>query len=409
MRLFGAMEYLIVTVGNDGTLHGMRLQRRHKRLTVIRALEVPPDERSAADRLADLCRKLDRRRDMTLVIGAAFPGAVFFRSRMPEMSPRELASALQFEVPQQVLKLPPEWALQFTADPADEEGMLNVGVQVTPREELNRLCDLLAELRLQVDDCISPFLALPELPAGSRVFLPLFEPDFYWADGSFHPAAAGIHCNDEAVELLKKEFDFSDGYREENFRKFLPELLIARFVAAPGFRHRKAGLELLPKQLRPQRLRSQLRLAVILLVLLLGMWLWNAGGNILSFHSEYSSITSRTAGYKSRTTEIQRRMRSRDKELKEMNRVLEQNFGDREMPVTLARIANVIPAAVLVSSFRITDTGIDLTLHTTQENLDIGPALRKVPGFKVATLQSRKVNDTLSMITVKLNRTGEVK
>lgn len=183
------MEYLIVTVGNDGTLHGMRLQRRHKRLTVIRALEVPPDERSAADRLADLCRKLDRRRDMTLVIGAAFPGAVFFRSRMPEMSPRELASALQFEVPQQVLKLPPEWALQFTADPADEEGMLNVGVQVTPREELNRFCDLLAELRLQVDDCISPFLALPELPAGSRVFLPLFEPDFYWADGSFHPAA----------------------------------------------------------------------------------------------------------------------------------------------------------------------------------------------------------------------------
>ena len=392
MRLLGAMEYLIVTVGNDGTLHGMRLQRRHKRLTVIRALEVPPDERSAADRLADLCRKLDRRRDMTLVIGAAFPGAVFFRSRMPEMSPRELASVLQ-----------------FTADPADEEGMLNVGVQVTPREELNRFCDLLAELRLQVDDCISPFLALPELPAGSRVFLPLFEPDFYWADGSFHPAAAGIHCNDEAVELLKKEFDFSDGYREENFRKFLPELLIARFVAAPGLRHRKAGLELLPKQLSPQRLRSQLRLAVILLVLLLGMWLWNAGGNILSFHSEYSAITSRTAGYKSRTTEIQRRMRSRDKELKEMNRVLEQNFGDREMPVTLARIANVIPAAVLVSSFRITDTGIDLTLHTTQENLDIGPALRKVPGFKVATLQSRKVNDTLSMITVKLNRTGEVK
>ena len=56
-----------------------------------------------------------------------------------------------------------------------------------------------------------------------------------------------------------------------------------------------------------------------------------------------------------------------------------------------------------------TPKGIDLTLHTTQENLDIGPALRKVPGFKVATLQSRKVNDTLSMITVKLNRTGEVK
>lgn len=409
MRLFGAVEYLIVTVGGDGTLHGVRIQRRHKRLTVIRALEMLPDERSAADRLADLCRKLERRRDMTLVVGAAFPGAVFFRCRMPEMPLRELASALQFEVPRQVLKLPPEWALQFTADPAGEEGMLNVGVQVTPREALNRFCDLLAELHLQADDCISPFLALPELPAESRVFMPLFEPDFYWADGSFHPAFAGMHCNGEAVELLKKEFDFADGCRGENFHRFLPELLIARFAAAPGFRRRKAGLELLPKQLRPQRLRSQLRLAVVLLTVLLGMWLWNAGGNILSFHSEYSAITSRTAGYKSRTAEILRRMRSRDKELKEMNRVLEQNFGDRKMPVTLARIANAVPSAVLVSSFRITDTGIDLTLHTAQENLDIGPALRKVPGFKVATLQSRKVNDTLNMITVKLNRTGEGK
>lgn len=90
MRLFGAMEYLIVTVGNDGTLHGMRLQRRHKRLTVIRALEVPPDERSAADRLADLCRKLDRRRDMTLVIGAGVSGGGF----LPEPDAGDVAAGI---------------------------------------------------------------------------------------------------------------------------------------------------------------------------------------------------------------------------------------------------------------------------------------------------------------------------
>lgn len=406
MQLFGAMEYLIVTVGRDGTLHGLRMRHHRKRMTVTRALEVPPDERSAADRFAGLCREMEWRRDVILAVGMAFPGAAFFRCRMPEMSPRELSAALQFEVPRQVLKLPPEWGVQFIAGPADGEGQQEVSVLVTPREELNRFFDMLAELRIQVDECISPFLALPVLPPGSRVFLPLFEPDFYWADQSFHPVSDHLPCNEELRELLKKEFSFTDGFREKNFDRFLPELLIARLVASADFKYRKAGLKILPNRLRPRRLRSQLRLAVILLLLLTGMWCWNAGGRILAFHSEYSAITSRTASYKSRTTEIQRRLRRRDKELKEMNRVLEQNFGDREIPVTLAHIAGAIPSDVLVSNFRMTDTGVDLTLHTTRENLDIGAALRKISGFKVSTLQSRRMNDTLSMITVKLNRTG---
>ena len=406
MRLFGAMEYLIVTVGCDGTLHGLRLRQHRRRMTVIRAREISPDERSAADRFAALCREMELRRDVILIVGVAFPEAAFFRCRMPEMSPRELASALQLEVPRQVLKLPPEWTLQFLAGPAAEEGLLEVGVQVTPREELSRFFDMLSELRVQVDECIPPFLALPPLPPGSRVYMPLFEPDFYWADQSFHPIVEGVHCNEEVRGLLKKEFDFVDGFNENNFDRFLPELLIARLAASADFKHRNSGLKILPNRLRPRRLRSQLRLAVVLLILLAGMWCWNAGGRVLAFHSEYSAIITRTAGYKSRTTEIQRRLRRRDKEFKEMNRVLEQNFGDREIPVTLAHIAGAIPADVLVSVFRMSDTGVDLTLHTTRENLDIGTALRKIPGFKVTTLQSRRMNDTLSMITVKLNRIG---
>ena len=409
MRFFGTMEYLIATIGNDGTLHGICVKRSRKHLIVFRSLEILPDERSTADRLIELCRKLDKHREMMLLIGAAFTGSVFFQCRMPKMSPRELASALQFEVPQQVLKLPAEWSIQFTVNSSGEDDMSNVGVLVIPREELNKLSDLLHEARLKVGECISPFLTLPDLPAGSKIFLPLFESGFYWENGLFHPANSEIDYNAEVVELFKKDFDFANECCAENIQKFLPELLIARFVFAPGFKNKKFGLNLLPKQLLVQPLRAHLRLAVVFLVLLLGMWLWKAGNNIFSFYSEYSAITSRTAGYKSRSTKIQRQLRSRDKELKEMNRVIEQNFGDREMLITLAHIANVMPDGVLVSNLQITDTGIDLTLHTAQENVDIGSALRKLPGFKVTSLQSRKVNDVLSMTTVKLSRVGEVK
>ncbi len=409
MRLIGAMEYLIVTIGSNGTMHGLRLQRHHKRMKVVRALEVLPDERSISERLGKLCHDLELTRDMDFVIYSVLPGSVYFQCKMPEMTPRELLTALQLEVPRQILKLPSEWKLQFTSEPADEAGMLDIGVQITPHDELRKFCDLLLEHRFLIDEFISPFLALPKLPAGSRIHLPMFEPDFYWADGSFHPMVDKLSCNDELIEQFRKDFDFQGDYPEENLRRYLAELLIAKYVTSLEFPHRKLGLAVLPKIVRPQRLRSQLRLAVILLVVLVALWIWNTGGKTLKFYSEYSSVVKKTSSYKGRTAELLRRTKSQEKELKEMNRVLEQNLGERSMLVVLADIANVVPTSVLVSNFRLNDSGLEMTFHHTQDNLDIGPALRKISGFKVSTLQNRKVNDTLNMITVKLERTGEVK
>ncbi len=406
MRLFGAIEYLVVTVGKDSTLRGLRLRGSGRQLTVLRAVELPPDAGTPAERLAGLLKKLDRRRDQIVLLAAATPGAVVFRCRTPQLPARELASALEFEVPQQVLRLPPQWRMQFVSAPAGEEE-LDVTVQITAEEEFDKLCDLLRELRLQADEYLPPFLTLPELPPGSRVYLPAFEPDFYWMDGSFHPYRKETACNEELIGLLKKEIRFDDGAGDESFRKFLPELLIGRLAADPGFRHRRAGLEILPKPLRPQRLRSQLRIAVLLALLLVLIAGWNGIGSVASFHSRYSSITDRTRAAKSKTAEIQRKLRSRDKEFKEMSRILELNVGDRDMAVTLGRLSNALPSTVLVSSFRVTDNTVEMTLQTTQEDLDLGAALRKAPGFKVATLQNRKVNDTLTMITLKLNRIAE--
>ena len=55
------------------------------------------------------------------------------------------------------------------------------------------------------------------------------------------------------------------------------------------------------------------------------------------------------------------------------------------------------------------ETGIDLTLHTNTEDVDLAGSLRHFPAFKVGTLQNRKINDTLTQITLRLRRNQEKK
>ena len=114
MRLFGAIEYLIITIGADSSLHGVRL-RGGRQLTVLRAVELPPGTGSPAERIKELLGRLERRREQIVLLAAALPGSALFRCRTPLLPARELASALEFEVPQQVLRLPAAWRMQFVS------------------------------------------------------------------------------------------------------------------------------------------------------------------------------------------------------------------------------------------------------------------------------------------------------
>ncbi|MBO5688638.1 MAG: hypothetical protein J6S73_01820, partial [Lentisphaeria bacterium] len=74
-----------------------------------------------------------------------------------------------------------------------------------------------------------------------------------------------------------------------------------------------------------------------------------------------------------------------------------------------AELSNALPNSILASNVRLNESGIDLTLHTSAEDVDLAGALRRFPAFKVGTLQNRKVSDTLTVITLRLRRNQEKK
>ena len=68
--------------------------------------------------------------------------------------------------------------------------------------------------------------------------------------------------------------------------------------------------------------------------------------------------------------------------------------------------SDLLPANVMVSSLRWSETSLDLMLQSEAENLDLPALLRRLPYWKVGQLQQRRMGDTVSMITLKLVPAG---
>ena len=411
--LFGAPECAAVSIAADGTLYGVRCVIRRKLVAVTAAESVAAGQGSLPERLKTLAGKIGLRKDCTLVMASADVGGVFFRTGVPELPKRELHDALMFEAPRHQLTDGTAQQIAFWAVPADEAGMLNAWVWSAPSAGLESLWNVLRELRCQPDAVISPYFAVAALGGreAGAIRLPDFDAGFYWENGSFHPEEPGKVYNETLTGLLKKEFQVSGELAEKVWSPgFLSCMMLAFCMVRqernmPGIRF----FDLVPQWLRPRRLRSQLRITVFLLAAVFLFYGGRALGAVREYYGQYTKLNTSVKSLKSRTTALQRKLRAKEKENKEKDRILEQNMDSRELLLLLAELSNALPDSILASNVRLNESGIDLTLHTSAEDVDLAGALRRFPAFKVGTLQNRKVSDTLTVITLRLRRNQEKK
>ncbi len=409
MRLFGATEYLTITIAVDQTLRGVRF--RKKKIPEVCALAmIPPDGRPLPERLAALGEQLNWGRDQILLIAPSTPGAVFFKMKTATMTKKELASALEFEVPQHMLRQGVATRTEFVSTPCGED-QLELSVWSTPTAELEPLFQALTALKWKADAVLSPYLALPASSVGdAAVYFPDFDPEFFWQGETFHPVnRTRLPDNAALIEEMREHFYFHQESDAASIRDYLPALLLGQFAMLPDFNGKHQYLEIVPRALKPQRLRSQLRLALILGAVFVLCYLGNSFDSIRNYNREYNQLKREAASLKTKTTALQRRMNARNKELKEMTRILDMNLEQRDLIPRIGQLSEALPDNVLVTNLRVNETSIDVTMNTAQDNLDLAGPLRKISGFKVGTLQNRKDNDTLSTITLKLNRQQEKK
>ena len=186
-------------------------------------------------------------------------------------------------------------------------------------------------------------------------------------------------------------------------REWLGCLLTARLAASDDVRHTFGGLNVLPKQLRPSRLRNQLRLTALLIVLLIANFGWGIAGQLSQHHKEYSSLVAARNRLRTQVTAAQRKLKTAEKELRELSRVVNQSAGEYDVIGKLAEFSSVLPNNVMVMNLRWTDSSVDLTMRSEAESLNVPEMLRPLKFWKMEQIQQRRRNnDVTSMIMLKL-------
>ena len=179
--------------------------------------------------------------------------------------------------------------------------------------------------------------------------------------------------------------------------------LVASLVTSEEFRAVKSGLNILPKQLRPSRLKLQISIFVFLVVLLAVNSFWSSCSAMGKKRREYRAVLSERNALLTKVRTSQIRLKSSEKETRDFLRVVSMRPGEHDVLGELADFSEALPGNVMVNNIRWSENSVDLVMRSEAENLNIQQILRSLKNWKLGQIQQRRRgNGSSSMVTLKL-------
>lgn len=354
---------------------------------------------------AETCRKLLHQtgysKDTPLIVSCAMKDGVFFRCNSVRLAADAMRNALEFELPRRLLHEPEDCVIQFLPLSGESSEGVPVNVYAFPGTSMPRLAAVITQSIRKADFYLYPLIALQE--KDGPIYLPELEQDFYFDQAEWRPIR---NLNGDAWLIpweaeFKKLFQLPGG--DFRIKEYLACLLLARLVASAEFHEKQGGLNILPKQLRPSRLRNQISLMILLIFLLLLNFFWGILGNLSQNYREYTRLNAERGRLASQVRTTALKLKAAEKENRELNRVVNQTAGEHDVVGKLAGFSALLPSNVMVMSIRWTEGAVDITMRSEAQNLNLPVLLKPLKHWKVSQLQQRRRgNETASMITMKL-------
>ncbi|MBO5723755.1 MAG: hypothetical protein J6S58_02905, partial [Lentisphaeria bacterium] len=288
---FSSLKEFAVLLYSKDTVRGCYFRKMGSGFALKSYGKAPLDPESPGEGFRQLKKTLGYTAETVIFLSGTMPEEnYFFRTALPEMPLSAAKEALALEVPRIVpgLNGGEEYLFEFIpAGSYGEDSNTAVNVLAFTRKGLDSLCSLISQSLRKVDYYIHPLLVLRLTDA--PLYLPEVEEDFFFAEGQFHDKEgwkAEFYL--PWVESLSKLFVLPE--KEFPVREYLGCLLIGRFASSGDFALRSRAVNILPAKLRPGRLRNQLRIMTLLLILLCGGLLWEYGGEFLKESRTISAL-----------------------------------------------------------------------------------------------------------------------
>ena len=400
-------EFAVISMDPAGNLAGIRVRSGGRVLNVTAsAAEYLPREgggEALTRRLERLGSALHLNRGGMLFLTGHVDGGIFFEVKMPRLPAREIRDSLLLELGNHMPTVPVEPEIVWQARPGRGDDELLVRVYAFDAAVLAPLGRALLRLNWRIDAFVPLLLALPDDAAG---YFHEFGEEFARVGNRW----VGIRSSGEEA-LLASAGDFlrraaGGGDVPDDVKCFGGAVTAASAIAAVRDRGLPEDFTIFGGRLRPRRLRGHLIVTGVLAALLLFIGcaaLFKALQQNLDRYNELEGIVT---GRTQEIAQTRRKIKSSEKMDKEYARILETAHGEDRLVEKLAMIAQVLPKDVLLNDLRVSEDSWELTCMTESENIELSGIFRKIPGFKLINLEQRRMGDTMTVIHVRLEKTG---
>lgn len=406
MRLAGCREYTIIAFSNEeATVCRFRRTRQKYKLAASASAEVRDGDRAAAIKTA-----LRSAGGLTgcVILTGDLPDGGFFRC--PALSVpgiREQKAALEFELPRHMARPPDNPLIQYLSNASGGNGEEDIwNVYAFPEQRLLSLEALMALSRGKADEFIHPLLAIRT--SDPAVKLPHLEREFIFSGGQWQMPEEDGEPGLPAFwrEEFSKLFVLPEDFEAE---RYIECLLVMRLLASPVFRENEKKIRILPARMRPKRLRMHIAVTCFLILLLGGIHLRDLAMEKLRIWREYQALTNERDNCRRKASRIRSELKKKEKENKELQRIIQQKAGDPDLLVRLADLCRVLPPDAVVSMLNFSEGFASMTIQSESENLNIPQLFKALPYWKISQLNQRAMNDTLIMISLNLQKAEDAK
>jgi len=371
-------EFAAITV-DAKHVYGVKLKRNGKKLLLKNMAALPRTDGALSRMAGEL--KIDSA--VALVISAVVPDGQFFCCSTLELPPKELRSALQFELPRHLPVLPENCIFNAALLPDKEQ--MQARVWAMPGKNLDELLFELRHNSLFPDAVIHPLQAITANMTQFAVYLPDYNGNFYWRNNGYAQCPVQKELlNQPLLAFLQQEIVVEDNVASTVFTDtMLPALLLANYAAANEFAKSQRALNLLlPDKLRAKRYRVWLKIAAILLCLSVMNFAVLKFRTVWRNHAAVSLVENEINSLNSKSKVLQNSLNSREKKAKEMQKAVDSGLFTEEIAEDWAKFAELIPDSTLVSSIKWQNDKVNMSIQTTSE-LNIPELLAQYKRYKV--------------------------
>ena len=404
MRLTGRPEYTLIAFSSHQASVCRFRRTLRKRFRIVSAASVSVGDREDAASAVRKALKEAGGVQGCLILCGEIPEGGFFRCpAIPVPGVREQRSALEFELPRHLPRVPDAPVIQFFPSGSGENAFWNV--YAFPERGFSFVEAILSACGKRADELIHPLLAVGE--DDPDIYLPKLETDFVFSRGEWRPAEGSDRTlSGFWTEEFRKLFLLPDGFQPADHAECL---LVMRLLLSASFRESEKCVRVLPSRFRPRRLRFHLTITVLLALLLGGIHLKDVCREKIRIAQEYATLQNERDNYKRKNAKLRAEQKKAEKENRDLQKILQLDPGDSRLLLRLADLTAALPSDALVTSLRFNGDSADLVLQSESNLSNLPNMLRSIPYWKVAQLQQRSMGDTITMTMLKLVSTEESK